>query len=245
MKVELLYDRACPNVTGARENLAEALRSMNLPAGWTEWDQASSEAPAYARQFGSPTVLIDGREITGAEPSTEFSCCRLYETSGIPSVALIRAALEARTSPKKQMKHTVLGVPGVAFSLFPVGGCPACWPVYGAALSAVGFGFLLSAEYLFPLTAVFLLVSLFTLGFRAHTRRGYGPLAAGMIAGVLILYGKFSLEQNTLAYTGAAILIASSLWNAWPRRHVAPACPKCVPSSGGLIQLNAKESHHG
>jgi hypothetical protein len=245
MKVELLYDRACPNVAGARENLEEALRSMKLPGRWIEWDQASSEAPAYARQFGSPTVLVDGREITGAEPSTEVSCCRLYETSGIPSVALIRAALEARTSTKRQLKHTLLGIPGVALSLLPFGGCPACWPIYGAALSAVGLGFLLSAEYLFPLTAVFLLVSVFTLGFRANTRRGYGPLGAGLMAGALILYGKFSLQQNAVAYSGVAILIAASLWNAWPRRHVAPACPKCVPLSDGLIQLNAKESHHG
>ena len=245
MKVELLYDRACPNVTGARENLSEALQSMNLPARWTEWDQASAEAPAYVRHFGSPTVLIDGRDITGAEPSTEVSCCRLYEASGVPSTALIRTALERSTSVKRTTKQNLLAVPGIALSLLPFGGCPACWPVYGGALSAVGLGFLLSAEYLLPLTTAFLVVSLFTLGFRASARRGYGPLAVGVIAGALILFGKFSLEHNILTYSGVLLLVASSLWNVWPRRNMAPGCPKCVPSSSGLIQLNAKESHNG
>lgn len=241
MKVELLYDRQCPNVTGARESLSEALRSMNLPGEWIEWDQASAEAPAYARAFGSPTVLIDGQDLAGAEPGTDVACCRLYDAGGVPSAALIKGALEAAVSAKRPAKHNLLAVPGIAMSLLPFGGCPACWPVYGGMLSVLGLGFLLSARYLLPLTAVFLLVSLFTLGFRAHTRRGYGPLAAGSIAGALIVFGKFSVEQNALASSGVVLLIASSLWNAWPRRHVAPACRNCAPAGSGLIELSTRE----
>ena len=242
MNVELLYDQQCPNLMAARENLSQALASMNLPATWAEWEQASQEAPPYARQFGSPTVLINGLEITGVLPSPNVSCCRLYEGSGAPSAELIRAALQNATVPKRQLKkNSLLAVPGIIISVLPFGSCPACWPVYGGALSAIGLGFLLSAQYLLPLTAAFLLVSLFTLGFRASSRRGYGPLAAGLFSGALILYGKFSLEQNAVAYSGVLLLTASSLWNAWPRRQVASACPNCVPSSSGLIESRAQE----
>lgn len=246
MKLELLFDRECPNVIGARENISHALRAMNLPVHWIEWDQSSDEAPAYVRQFGSPTVLVDGHDIAGIKPGADVSCCRIYEGTGVPSAALIRAALEKAIPPKRHRKrHSFLAVPGIVLSALPFGGCPACWPVYGGALSALGLGFLLSARYLFPLTSVFLLVSLFTLGLRASTRRGYGPLAGGLFSGSLILYGKFSVEQNAVAYSGVVLLIASSLWNAWPKRYSATACPDCVTSSSsGLIQLDAKEKYY-
>jgi hypothetical protein len=85
------------------------------------------------------------------------------------------------------------------------------------------------------------LITLFTLVYRAKGRHGYGPFAAGLAAGVLILYGKFSLELTALAYGGVALLIVSSLWNSWPRKMATTQCPKCAPSDAELIQLSATE----
>jgi mercuric ion transport protein len=98
MRVELLYQRDCPNVSATRSNLLQALRSVNLPEKWTEWEQSSADIPAYARSFGSPTVLVDGGDVAGVFASAEASCCRLYGSiksgmSGVPAVALIEAAL--------------------------------------------------------------------------------------------------------------------------------------------------------
>ncbi|MEX2263361.1 MAG: MerC family mercury resistance protein [Bryobacteraceae bacterium] len=143
------------------------------------------------------------------------------------------------------MKQNLLAVPAILLSVLPpLGGCPACWPVYGGVLSALGLGFLLSSRYLLPLTALFLFIALFTLAFRARTRRGYGPFAVGLVAAAVILCGKFSLESNALAYSGVALLTASSLWNSWPRQIAAPHCPKCAPSDTGFIQLSAWRNHH-
>ena len=74
-------------------------------------------------------------------------------------------------------------------------------------------------------------------------RRGYGPFALGLVAAILILWGKFSLESNVLAYAGVGLLISSSLWNSWPRRS-AGQCPQCAPAGVGLVQLSAKEIGH-
>jgi hypothetical protein len=98
MKIELLYDRECPNVSATRANLSQALRSANLPENWTEWEQSSVDVPAHARRFGSPTLLIDGRDVAGVAASAETSCCRLYSSitsrmTGVPDVSLIQAAL--------------------------------------------------------------------------------------------------------------------------------------------------------
>jgi hypothetical protein len=211
-------------------NLSEALRSANQALTWKEWEQALPQTPEYARSFGSPTILINGCDIAGVGPNPGSSCCRIYEspekaTSGVPPVALITSALAdaSRHEQQKSSKRAaVFTLPGILVSVLPFGACPACWPVYGSVLSALGLGFLISSRYLFPLTAVFLLIALFTLAYRARLRRGYGPFAVGSFAGALILYGKFSLQQSALAYLGAALLVASSLWNAWPRR-IAPA----------------------
>lgn len=99
---------------------------------------------------------------------------------------------------------------------------------------------LLSSAYLLPLTALFVLVWVFTLAFRARARRGYGPFALGLVAATLILWGRFSLESNALAYAGVGLLIGSSLWNSWPR-PAASQSPRCAPAGGGLVQMSATE----
>ena len=131
-----------------------------------------------------------------------------------------------------------MALPGIVVSALPFGGCPACWPVYAGVLSALGLGFLLSPEYLVPVTVLFLAVTLLSLSRRAPIRRGYGPLFSGVLASALIVLGKFVFESDVAAYAGVALLVVLSVWSAWPRR-VGTACPKCTHSSGELVQLGS------
>jgi hypothetical protein len=246
MKVELIYDADCPNVAETRANLLQAFAAAHLEAEWTEWDRTSPSSPAYVTGFGSPTVLVGGRDVA-ENPGEHISCCRLYSSadgsySGAPSVELLRTSFAPATfaAAPSHWKRSFLAVPGIVLSVVPVGMCPACWPLYAGVLSALGLSFLLSSVYLLPLTALFLLVSIFTLAFRAKARRGYGPFALGLVATALILWGKFSLESNVLAYAGVGLLISSSLWNSRPR-PAAGQCPRCAPAGGGLVQLSATE----
>jgi mercuric ion transport protein len=248
MRVELLFDRDCPNVSATRANLSYALRSAKLPETWTEWDQSAADIPAYALSFGSPTVLVDGSDVGGVSASAAASCCRLYDPGengarGVPSIALIEAALLRERSPGKicGSKQNLLTVPGILVSILPFGGCPACWPIYGGVLSSLGMGFMLSSRYLFPLTAIFLFLTLFLLGNRAMTRHGYGPLLLGIAGSALVLSGRFLFEFNMLAYFGVAVVAASSLWNSWPRRSAAGQCPKCTPSETDFVQVSTQE----
>jgi mercuric ion transport protein len=247
MKVELIYDTDCPNVAETRANLLQAFASARVEAKWTEWERSSPSSPAYVASFGSPTVLVEGRDVADENPEEHISRCRLYASvegsySGAPSVDLMKASFASAklAAAPSQWKRSFVAAPGIVLSVLPVGMCPACWPLYAGALSSLGLSFLLSSVYLLPLTALFLLVSVFTLAFRARTRRGYGPFAVGLVATTLILWGKFSLESNVLAYAGVGLLISSSLWNSWPR-PAAGQCPQCAPSGTELLQLSAKE----
>jgi len=127
-------------------------------------------------------------------------------------------------------KNGLLALPSVGASMLPKLACPACWPAYAGLLSSVGLGFLISAVYLLQLTAVSLLLAVAALAFRANKRRGYGPFAVGLVAGIAVLVGKFAWESNLTMYSALGLLVIASLWNAWPLRDMpseAATCPEC------------------
>jgi len=74
-----------------------ALSKAGLGVAIEEVDTGSSETPEALRGWGSPTILIDGRDVGGEAPAG--AGCRLYrgedgEARGAPSAALLQAALE-------------------------------------------------------------------------------------------------------------------------------------------------------
>ncbi|HBQ13058.1 MAG TPA: hypothetical protein DEF51_18610, partial [Myxococcales bacterium] len=95
-RIELVYDADCPNVEAARESLERVLGQLGLPVRWRE--HVSSDAPARLRGLGSPTILVDGRDVSGERAPS--SCCRLYASadgrlSPVPDDADIARALRA------------------------------------------------------------------------------------------------------------------------------------------------------
>ena len=127
-------------------------------------------------------------------------------------------------------KQGFLALPGVGISLLPKLACPLCWPAYAGLLSSVGLGFLISAAYLLPLTAGFLIVGLGAMAFKANSRHGYGPFLLGLFAAAGVLFGKFRWESNTTMYSAVGLLVVASLWNAWPSQvasNHAATCHHC------------------
>lgn len=240
-KVELIYDADCPNVAAAREALTRGFTDAGVTPRWSE--HLSAEGPAYARELGSPTILVDEKDVSpGAEPSPE-SCCRLYETDdgrlvGVPEVDTIARALAeavARPAPgiseaPPSWRSSLGALPAVGAALLPKVACPACWPAYAGVLSAFGLTFLMETRWLLPLTASFLVLAVGTLAFRAPRRRGYGPFGLGLIAAGLVLVGKFGFDSDSAMYVGVALLVGASLWNAWPRRREV-SCAACEPAA--------------
>ena len=99
--IELIYDRDCPNVESARRMIRAALADAGKPTRWVEWDRADPATPDDRRGFGSPTVLVDGRDVAGDENGagrSDASSCRVYRDEcgcvcGAPPAALIAEAL--------------------------------------------------------------------------------------------------------------------------------------------------------
>lgn len=231
-KVELIYDRDCPNVGPAREQLLRALTQIRLAARWREWRRDDPDAPLYVRNYGSPTVLVDGCDVQPCE--AHAACCRIYaQPEGgqgpVPAIATIVSRLRGPTG--KHFGWHAAGVwgPAVTIAFLPKLVCPACWPAYAAMVSSLGLSFLLQSDYLFALTLLALALVLGLLAWRAPARQGYGPLLLGLASSIVLVIGKFFYQNNIAAYMGAGLLLAACLWNSWPRQtgnHAVP-CAGC------------------
>ncbi len=87
--IELVYHEGCANVPRAREHLRRALKESGLPLAWEERRQEDRGTPDALRRYGSPTVLVAGRDVTGAGPGDGGAC----RADGAPSVEAIKEAL--------------------------------------------------------------------------------------------------------------------------------------------------------
>jgi len=81
--IELVFFEGCPHTNEARRHLSEALSEHGLPHEWVEWNLSDEGTPDAYRRFGSPTVLVDGSDVTGDGPGTNAMACR---ASGAPGV---------------------------------------------------------------------------------------------------------------------------------------------------------------
>ena len=97
---ELIYFPGCSNVDEARAQLRRAFIAVNLKPTWVEHQTSDPDFPAHARGYGSPTILVDGRDVMGIAPAPCSEACRLYldedgRRVGAPPLHSIVAALTA------------------------------------------------------------------------------------------------------------------------------------------------------
>jgi copper chaperone CopZ len=138
MKIQLLHFEGCPNVDAARTALRSALTAERLDVPIDEIDVEHQNAPEWARGWGSPTILIDGKDVSGQERSSA-SACRLY-AGGAPSVDTIRARLVAARESSSSPGRVALPMVGAVTAAIAASACcliPAALALVG--VSGAGF----------------------------------------------------------------------------------------------------------
>lgn len=152
LTAELIYFPGCPNAEEARAQLVKAFIEARLTPRWSEYRTDDPDLPEHAHDFGSPTILVNGRDVTGAAPADSAEVCRLYtdETGrrgGIPSLGSIVAALAeaqgAHEPIRPWRRNLALLVTASIWNTWPVRGptgasCPACSPSGGGAVTSQG-----------------------------------------------------------------------------------------------------------
>ncbi len=122
-EITLVYDVDCPNVNAARTALGQAIARARLDPGWIECERTTPGLPQRFLRFGSPTILVNGKDVAD-EPGAAAACCRIYQTPdglrGVPPVEAIVAAIERAAVLKNvggtlMTKTTASGALGLAF----------------------------------------------------------------------------------------------------------------------------------
>ncbi len=100
LRVDLVFDEGCPHVERARDNLRAALRQAGLPQVWVSW-RRSDRIPDRYRGYGSPTVLVQGRDVTGMRGVASGPAC---VASGAPATASIADAIARALAGNGELK---------------------------------------------------------------------------------------------------------------------------------------------
>ena len=104
-KVQLVYDKTCPNVDRTRAAIRAALLAVGARLEWEEWERWAADTPPGLRGLGSPSVLVNGCDVggDGASAGADGNSCRIYmdesgRPCGAPPTELIVKALRATHS---------------------------------------------------------------------------------------------------------------------------------------------------
>jgi hypothetical protein len=230
MNVEFIYDQDCPNVRPTREVLFKAFCQLQQTPNWQEWDRNCPNSPHYVRKHGSPTILVNGEDISGFEPDSGANCCRIYDGAGVPSFELVYSKLQHGLNVKQESKNRLFGAlgtaaigPSLGTVLIAKASCPFCYPAVVGILTSLGLGFLLEGKYFYILLSGFLGISVFGLFYKARSRRGYAPFLVGVLGAYFILISQV-IRAEGLFYLGFIILLLASVWNLVPLKK---NCTKC------------------
>jgi len=138
MRIQLLHFEGCPNVEAARTALRDALAAEKLEIPIEEIDVERADTPDWARGWGSPTILIDGKDVTGQERSGASSC-RLY-AGRAPEVSTIRERLVSTREVSPSAHRVALPMVGAVTAAIAASAC-CLVPVALALVGVSGAGF--------------------------------------------------------------------------------------------------------
>ena len=82
--LEFQFFNGCPNANGTLQNLREVMSELHISENSLKLTEVPSPELAERLNFqGSPTILLNGKDIYSGETPTNFSyACRIYEFEG-------------------------------------------------------------------------------------------------------------------------------------------------------------------
>jgi glutaredoxin len=93
MIIEVQYFRGCPNSSEMINRVKEAIKSFEENIEYREILVEDNDLAEKLNFRGSPTVLINGKDLEGRDLVESASLnCRIYE-NGLPSVEKIKSRL--------------------------------------------------------------------------------------------------------------------------------------------------------
>ena len=99
-EIRFLYFDGCPASPNMRRNLIDALGQLGVVSHIDEVDLEALPTGDPLLRYGAPTVLVDGRDLLGAPPSSSAALmCRVY-ADGVPDAGQIADRLRQATGER-------------------------------------------------------------------------------------------------------------------------------------------------
>ena len=99
MKIQLLYFDDCPSWQDGLKNLETVLQELNIDTSIDVIKVLDDEDAARLKFLGSPSFLVDGRDLWHEERESYSLSCRVYSTPagirGVPTVAMLKEKLQS------------------------------------------------------------------------------------------------------------------------------------------------------
>ncbi len=124
--------------------------------------------------------------------------------------------------------RAILVVPTAILPLLPSATCPLCLAAYGAVLSSLGLGFMLSDSVQRPLIVSLLALSFGSVAWSTRRHRRFGPLGAVVLGSSAIIVARIVWDLPWMVYFGVASLVVGSVWNLVlkrPQRQLVQISP--------------------
>jgi hypothetical protein len=84
MRITFLGTTSCPNTPALRANLRQAVAEIGMSGGFEDVDQDCLAEGDPLRRYPTPTILVNGHDLYGLEPSeNDAPGCRVYR-HGLP-----------------------------------------------------------------------------------------------------------------------------------------------------------------
>lgn len=98
VRIQLIAFSGCLNASAARSLIERTIAEAGIVAAIEEVDTLSPDAPTPLREWGSPTILLNGEDV-GGERAPTGTGCRLYSDDigriqGVPPQGLLWVALQ-------------------------------------------------------------------------------------------------------------------------------------------------------
>ena len=106
--------------------------------------------------------------------------------------------------------------------------CPVCFLAYFGIFGVATASASVYRAWLPPVTAIWLALTVATLAFQRRGPHRSGPALLGFVAALVLLSGKFILDNQALIVAGIVALLGAVIWRSWVREPGSDEiCPQC------------------
>lgn len=217
--IDLIFNAQCPYLDEARGLIEQLKSEIAYPLIVREWDLSLVETPEKFKTYQSPTFIVGGKYIN---PDTEGPCRCHRPHRKLVSYNTLKNATLLAIRGKTPWYLALASLPTVLLSLIPFSGCPCSFVALTAFLSALGLSWV--NEYIVPLFATFLFISLLCLYIMALKSDRYIFFIFGLISSAILSIGKW-YEVDILSHMGIGGLVVVSLLAALYKKRIKRQLP--------------------